>query len=67
MNNDINRILLWRVVTVLGVVLAFSLVTFIPQHMRENTDWAFLYSVENFSHGQLTMDVDTLNREATEV
>ncbi len=66
MKDDINHILLWRAVTVLGVILAFLLVLLIPMHMQENTDWAFQYSVVNFSKGQLSVDMDTLSEEAAE-
>jgi len=67
MINKDNRDLLWRSIAVLGVILVFLLSHFMPQNMRENADWAFLYSLKNFAQGQLTVDVDTLNSEAAEV
>jgi hypothetical protein len=41
MPNDSYRVMLYRTITALGVVLAFLLTMIIHQHMRESTDWSF--------------------------
>jgi hypothetical protein len=67
MPNDINRALLYRTITALGVVLAFFLTLIIPLHMKENSDWSFQYAIHNFSQGWLTLDAGTFNIEEIEV
>ncbi|RJO60753.1 MAG: hypothetical protein C4542_08390 [Dehalococcoidia bacterium] len=66
MPNDSYRALLYRAITVLGVVLAFFLTLVIPQHMRESVDWSFQYATQNFSQGRFTVDGSTIGLEAAE-
>jgi hypothetical protein len=66
MPNDKVRALLYRTITALGVILAFSITLIIPQHMRENSDWSFQYAVQNFSQGRFTVDGITIGHQADE-
>jgi len=66
MPNESDRLLLYRSITALGVVLAFLLTLLIPQHMREGSDWSFQYATQNFSRGHLTEDGITIGLEESE-
>ncbi len=66
MPNESSRLLLYRSITALGVVLAFLLILLIPQHMREGSDWSFQYATRNFSLGHLTEDGVNIGLEESE-
>jgi hypothetical protein len=66
MPKDNCQALLYRTLTVLGVVLAFFLTLIIPQHMRESADWSFQYAARNFSQGHLTVDGVTIGLQESE-
>ena len=51
-----NRLWVCRGVVALGLVLAVLLVLFVPQHMKESSDWSLQYAVQNFADGHLTID-----------
>jgi hypothetical protein len=52
----------YRVIALVGMLLALLIVTLAPQHFSELTDWGYLYATENFSHGRLVIN-DSLHRE----
>lgn len=45
----------YRVVVVIGFLIASALCLAIPAHNNEPDDWAYYYAVKNFSQGKLTV------------
>jgi hypothetical protein len=46
----------YRVVVIIGFLIAAALCLAIPAHNNEPDDWAYYYAVKNFSQGKLTVD-----------
>ena len=65
MTNANNRSALYRLITVLGFLLAIALGFIIPYHMREPDSWAYYFATENFSQGKLVVD-DQLHQQQVE-
>ena len=62
----IRHINIYRVITVVGFIVAVVLVMVVPAQMSGASPWAYYYGVKNFSHGQLTIDDQTYFRQAYE-
>jgi len=62
-----NRLWVYRGIVALGLVIAVLLVLFVPQHMKENSDWSLQYAVQNFADGQSTIDNTSFSLQNAEV
>ena len=51
-----KRLNVYRVIVIVGLLLAIALSLVIPAHMFAPDDWAYYYAVENFSDGKLVVD-----------
>jgi hypothetical protein len=57
---------IYRLIVGIGFVIAIVLMLVPPLQMPETDDWAYYYGVQNFSEGKITIDDETLFREAFE-
>jgi len=55
-----------RIIVGIGFIIAMALVLATPVQKPDPDDWAYYYGVQNFSHGQFTINNQTWNREAME-
>jgi hypothetical protein len=64
--NLIRYINIYRLITAVGFIGAVALVMAVPAQMSGASPWAYYYGVENFSHGNLTIDSQTYFQQAYE-
>jgi hypothetical protein len=52
----VQHITVYRVIVVMGFIIAMILVMVIPARMSGASPWAYYYGVKNFSHGKLVIN-----------
>jgi hypothetical protein len=55
-----------RIIVGIGFIIAMALILATPVQKPDPDDWAYYHGVQNFSHGQFTIDNQTWEREAME-
>jgi hypothetical protein len=61
-----RHLTVYRMVVVMGFIIAMALAIAVPTKMSDPDDWAYYYAARNFAQGHLTVDTQTHQQQVSD-